>query len=155
MRGGCKRGGDGQGVGCVWIGRVWTGVYTSPAHNQRCHQSWRHASYWNAHLIVTKFSETTSPKQKKQKKNSEIIFFCHCSQFFGNFSFKFTRIHPLSSINVMYSYSLLGIMGGNASSLETSKLIRHLTLYSLKPQQSVKQWRPFSNYNKPNAHKNY
>ena len=37
------------------------------------------------------------------------------------------------------------MMGGYASQLETSYLILHLTLYSPKPQESVRQWRPFAN----------
>ena len=44
-------------------------------------------------------------------------------------------------------------MGGYASGYKTSELTRHLTLYSPKPQQSVRQWRPLVNDNEANAHK--
>ena len=44
-------------------------------------------------------------------------------------------------------------MGGYASLLGASKLTHHLNLYSPKPQQSVREWSPFSNYNEVNANK--
>ena len=36
---------------------------------------------------------------------------------------------------------------------QASKLTHHLTFYSPKPQQSLRQWRPFVNDNEVNSHK--
>ena len=49
----------------------------------------------------------------------------------------------------------LAFMVGYASSLEANLLSHHLTLYSQKPQQSVRQRRPFANDNEANTHKRY
>ena len=53
----------------------------------------------------------------------------------------------------MAKCSLLVFMGGFPSWLETSLLAHHLALYSWKPQQSVRQRRPFATDYEANAHK--
>ena len=48
---------------------------------------------------------------------------------------------------------LVDLVIGYVFWLEASYLARHLTLYSPKPQQYVRQWRPFANKNEANAQK--
>ena len=50
-------------------------------------------------------------------------------------------------------HELLDIKGGYTSWPKASILSLHLPLYSAKPQQSMRQRRPFSNDNETNAHK--
>ena len=60
---------------------------------------------------------------------------------------------PIWIFSTSKQHTLLAFMGSYTSSLEASYLTRHLTLYSPKSQQSVRQLRPFANDNGENAHK--
>ena len=82
----------------------------------------------------------------------EIKFIANHSCFNRSYFVVVVKVTRFIMTNLIQS-ALPAFMGSYASRHETSWLTHHFTLFSLKPQQFMRQWRPFTNDNEANYQK--